>query len=206
MRYIDFFNTFSPLGCLSVNQIKVIQPNFDTTALGRWVGKGYLVQLKNGIYAFRQWLSQPGADFIAGNLMYQPSYVSLYSALAHYGIIPEFVAHTTSITTLKTADFANQLGTFSYRHVKPELFFGYRILDSTSQRKLRIATPEKALIDLLYLTPSLKSAEDVLQLRLDEDYMSEEFDYTEAHKILTRFNSKALTRRFNILEQIYQPS
>ena len=145
----------------------------------------------------------PGADLIAANLIYRPSYVSLHSALSHYGMIPEFVAHTTSVSTLKTARFINELGTFDYRHIKAELFWGYRSIDSASQRKILMASPEKALLDLLYLTPGLKSEDDMLQLRLDEDYMASEFDLEQVRLYLDRFNSKALNKRFNMLQKVY---
>ena len=203
VRYLDFYRTFSGLGCFDINQVRMVQPDFDRSALTRWIASGYLISLKNGLYAFKEWLLTPGADMIAANLMYRPSYVSLYSALAHYGMIPEFIAHTTSVSTLKTASFNNVLGTFDYCHVKPELFWGYYMIDSTSQRKILIALPEKALLDLLYLTPSLKSEEDMRQLRLDEDFMADEFDLDKALLFLERFNSKALNHRFNVLQKVY---
>jgi predicted transcriptional regulator of viral defense system len=145
----------------------------------------------------------PGADQIVANLMYRPSYISLYSALAHYGMIPEFVARTTSVTTLKTASFCNEMGAFDYRHLKPDLFWGYHMIDSVNQRKILIALPEKALLDLLYLTPSLKGEDDMLQLRLDEDYMTSDFDLDQARQYLERFNSHALNYRFNLLQKVY---
>ena len=203
MKYLDFYRTFSALGCFDVNQVKMVQPDFDRSALTRWLAMGYIVQLKNGVYAFKEWTSTHGVDMIAANLMYRPSYISLHSALAHYGMIPEFVAHTTSVTTLKTASFNNELGTFAYRHLKAEFFWGYRFIDSASQRKILMASPEKALLDLLYLTPGLKSEDDMLQLRLDEDYMASEFDLDQVRLYLDRFNSKALNKRFNTLQKVY---
>lgn len=201
VRYLDFYRTFSGLGCFDINQVRMVQPDFDRSALTRWLSSGYIVQLKNGLYAFKEWLSQPGADMIAANLMYRPSYISLHSALAHYGMIPEFVAHTTSVTSLKTASFSNEMGTFDYRHIKPDLFWGYHIIDTTSQRKVLIALPEKALLDLLYLSPNLKTEEDMLQLRLDEDFMADEFDHEKALLFLERINNKALNQRFNLLQK-----
>lgn len=203
MKYLDFHKAFSALGCFDVNQVKMVQTNFDRSALTRWMAAGYIVHLKNGLYAFKEWISTPEADVIVANLIYRPSYVSLHSALAHYGMIPEFVAHTTSVTTLKTAVFKNDLGTFDYRHIKPELFWGYQIIDTTSNRKTLIALPEKALLDLLYLTPSLKSEDDMLQLRLDEDYMANEFNHDLALQFLERIKSKALSQRFNLLQKVY---
>ena len=203
MRYIDFQQRFSPLGCFEINQVKLLQPNFDRTTLNRWVTNGYIIRLRNGIYAFQHFATQPNADLIAANRIYRPSYISTYSALAHYGMIPEFVAQTTSVTTLKTITFSNELGEFSYRHIKPSLFFGYHIIASTTLRDILIATPEKALIDLLYLSPVLKTEQDMLDLRLDEEFMGEEFDYNEAHAMLQQIDSKALSHRFTLLENAY---
>lgn len=204
MRYLDFYRTFSGLGCFDVNQVRMVQPDFDRSALTRWMAQGYIIQLKNGLYAFKEWTMMPGADQIVANQMYRPSYISLYSALSHYGMIPEFVARTASVTTLKTVSFSNVVGTFDYRHIKPDLFWGYHMIDSINQRKILIALPEKALLDLLYLTPSLKSKDDMLQLRLDEDYMTNEFDWEQALLFLERFHNKALCHRFNLLQKVYR--
>lgn len=195
---------FSPLGCFDINQVQMVRPDFERSAINRWVAKGYLIQLKNGVYAFKQWATLPGVDFIAANRIYRPSYISMYSALSHYGMIPEFVAQTTSVTTLKTATFNNVMGSFKYHHVKPNLFFSYHNIASTTLRDILIATPEKALIDLLYLSPDLKTEQDMLNLRLDEEYMGEEFDYNEAHTMLQRIGSKTLLHRFTLLENTYR--
>lgn len=203
VKYIDFYNAFRLLGCFDINQVRMVQPDFDRDALTRWMASGYIVQLKNGLYAFKEWTALSGADQIVANLMYRPSYISLYSALAFYGMIPEFVARTTSVTTLKTASFGNVMGTFNYRHVKADLFWGYHLIDSINQRKVLIALPEKALLDLLYLTPSLKNEDDMLNMRLDEDYMANDFDWEQARLFLGRFNSQALSYRFNLLQKVY---
>ena len=203
MKYLDFHKAFSALGCFDINQVKMVQPDFDRCALTRWMAAGYITHLKNGLYAFSEWISTPGVDLIVANLMYRPSYISLYSALSHYGMIPEFVAHTTNVTTLKTAVFLNDLGTFDYHHIKPGLFWGYQIIDTTSKRKVLMALPEKALLDLLYLTPTLKSEEDMFQLRLDEDYMNSAFNLVQAQQYVERFNSKALSQRFKLLLKVY---
>ena len=203
VRYLDFYRDFSGLGCFDVNQVRMVQPNFDRCALTRWLASGYIVQLKNGLYAFKEWTTLPGSDQIVANLMYRPSYISLYSALAYYGMIPEFVARTTSVTTLKTATFGNVIGAFDYRHIKPELYWGYHMIESINKRNVLIALPEKALLDLLYLTPNLKSEEDMLQLRLDDEYMASDFDWNQALAFLERFNSHALTQRFNQLQKVY---
>lgn len=204
MNYITFKKKFERLGCFCVNQVRMVQPDFDRTAFTRWVRNGYLVRLRQSYYAFSDWLTTPNVDFITANFIYQPSYVSGYTALAFYGIIPEFIPHIISTTSIKTILFKNKIGTFSYFHVKPELFFGYLPIDAGNERKFLIALPEKALLDLLYLNPSISSADDMTQLRLDEDFMSDEFDWDKAHIFLKRFSNKSLSQRFSSLEKVYK--
>jgi len=60
--------------------------------------------------------------------IYKPSYVSTHAALAFYGIIPEASVRVTAVSPLKTMDFTNSIGTFSYQKVKPSLFFGSKRL------------------------------------------------------------------------------
>ncbi len=63
--------------------------------------------------------------FLIANKLYAPSYVSFEMALSYYGLIPEGVYAITSATSKKTATFQTPIGKFSYRTLKPQLFFGY---------------------------------------------------------------------------------
>lgn len=204
MHYIDFYRTFSPFGCFDVNQVRLVEPSFDRTALTRWVAKGYLVPLRNGVYAFKEWLKTPNAHFISACMMYRPSYITGYSALAYYGMIPEFVAQITCVTTLKTCTFTNDFGYFAYQHIKPELFVGYEPVSVANQRSFYIASPEKALLDLLYLNPAIKTVEDMMELRLDEDFMVEDFDWNKAEEYLRIIKNESLNKRFNNLIKAYR--
>ena len=68
--------------------------------LSRWVKDGRLLQLRRGLYAlappYRRTRPHP---FLVANRLVRGSYVSLQSALAHHGVIPEHVPVTTSVTT-----------------------------------------------------------------------------------------------------------
>ena len=81
------------------------------------------------------------------------SYISLQSALAHYGLIPEAVLHVTSVTTIRPGAWATPLGSFDFRRIKIELFFGYQSLEVAPDQHAFVALPEKALLDLIYLQP-----------------------------------------------------
>ncbi|MBN1641809.1 MAG: hypothetical protein JXA09_11285, partial [Anaerolineae bacterium] len=80
-------------------------------------------------------------------------YVSLQSALAHYGLIPEYAPVTTSVTTARPGRWETPLGTYTYRHIKPDLLAGYRRTAMGEGQHAYVATPEKALLDLAYLEP-----------------------------------------------------
>ena len=191
------------MGCFHINQVLLWEKGFDRNNLTRWCKKGLLVKLRNQFYAFPECRQMPDfARYVAGNI-YAPSYISLHSALSFYGMIPEEVVQITSVTTLKTAKFQNDFGTFHYQNVKTPLFFGYEIKTTTNGRGILFATPEKALLDLLYLNPYYKTEQDMEGLRLDEDYMLSEFNRERFSDYLTRFGSKALDQRARRLLKVY---
>jgi len=81
-------------------------------------------------------------------------------------MIPEYVPVITSVTTGRPEEVDTQLGRFLYRHVKTSWFFGYRQVELTAGQAAFIAQPEKALLDLAYLTPGTTSEAYWQQLRL----------------------------------------
>jgi predicted transcriptional regulator of viral defense system len=88
--------------------------------------------------------------------MGRASYVSCQSALAHYGLIPEFVPVTISLTTTRPTRWETPVGIFQYHHIKKDLFLGYQSLHLDRRQSAYVATPEKALLDLVYLTPNVR--------------------------------------------------
>lgn len=107
---------------------------------------GLFIKLRNNFYMVKD--SNPDYYFIA-NKMYQPSYISLETALSHYRIIPETVYATTSITSKVTREFETPIGNFSYKKIKINAFTGYKIQE-IERYKVFFAEPEKALADYLY--------------------------------------------------------
>ena len=135
--------------------------------LMRWVANGKLIQVRRGLYA----VAQPYRDtqphpFLVANMMQGASYVSLQSALEYYGIIPEYVPVITSVTTGRTGEITNKLGMFKFNHIKKELFWGYKEVEVLDRTKIFIASPEKGLLDLIYLTPQSDSTEYLQELRM----------------------------------------
>ena len=60
----------------------------------------------------------------------------------------------------------NRYGHFSYQHIQPTFFFGFQYRQVTKTQWAYMATPEKALLDLIYLTPNADSAAYIQALRL----------------------------------------
>lgn len=118
----------------------------------RWKKLGLLQELKRGLYILGQGERQTTISRQAiAAILYQPSYISLESALSHYQMIPERVDAVMSISPKKTRMFHNPLGTFHYRNLKTSLNFGFLAKKDESGYPYFIAEPEKALLDYLYL-------------------------------------------------------
>jgi len=135
--------------------------------LARWTKAGKLIQLRRGLYAlagaYRKAEPHP---FLVANQLRQPSYVSLQSALAYYGMIPEYVPIVTSMTTQRPGLVETPLGSFLYKHLKPSFFKGFRLLEVEAGQQFLLASPEKSLLDLVYLTPGADNQEYLRELRL----------------------------------------
>ena len=204
MDFLLFKERMYPMGCFNINQVLLWEKDFDRNNLTRWCRKGLLVKLKNLYYAFPEYRQVPDFSRYVANRIYAPSYISLHSALAFYGMIPEEVVQLTSVTTLKTARFENPFGIFHYQNLKTQHYFGYEIKTMQNGRGLLFATPEKALLDLLYLNPYYKTEQDMEELRLDEAFMQSEFNTERFSDYLSRIGSKALEKRVRLLLKVYE--
>jgi len=202
MNYQDFRNKFNELGCFSAHQVGVAFPNFDRNNLTRWQRKGYILKLRQGFYSFAEYVSQPNFVFFISNYIYKPSYISLHSALAFYGIIPEAVTQITAVSALKTAGFENGFGSFSYMKIKEDLFFGYDILP-LGKRNVLMAQPEKAILDLLYLYPFYNTGSEIENLRFDEHFIFNELNIEKLAMYLDKFKNKNLKKRVKFFTDLH---
>lgn len=109
-----------------------------------------IIRLKKGLYVCSPEMTGVtlSTELIANHL-YAPSYVSMSSALRYYGLIPEAVYTTQSMTLKHSRDFDTPIGRFDYTHISKSAF----PIGLTNIRKegyaFVIATPEKALCDLV---------------------------------------------------------
>ncbi len=199
MNNWEFNNSFLDQVCINVHQINAKFPGMDKNNLSRWVKQGKLIKLRNGFYSFPEYMNVSGSQMYIANRIYKPSYISLHTALSFYGVIPEGIINVTSITTLKTSEFENRFGTFSYKTIQPRLFFGYIQKPYLQEMTFLLAEPEKAILDLLYIHPFYNSHKEIEELRFDKDIISELVNPIKLIEYAGRFNNKALTNRVQIL-------
>jgi len=197
MNTIDFQNRLTEYQIFSLQDIRKGMPQFSYRQLDRWEKKNYLRKIKQGFYMLTGQKVNEQFLFLTANKIYSPSYISLEKALKHYGLIPEETFQITSVSSKKTASFDTKVGNFSYRHIKPSLFWGYRLLESGKQNVM-MAEPEKAILDYLYLHPNLKRADDFSGMRINTDSFREQVDPKKFQTYLEAFESKALTKRAKI--------
>ena len=203
MNYLEFKNRMFDLACFNTHQVYTWNPDFDRNNFVRWVKKGLLVRLRQGYYTFPEYKNKPDFTLFFANRIYRPSYISLHTALAFYGIIPEAVVQITSVTSLKTASFQNEFGEYEYKSIREELMFGYDFKTIANGQSIKLSRPEKALLDLLYLYPFYNSEKEVEELRLDENFLQDEFDLQRLEDYQSEFKSKALQKRVRLLKRIY---
>lgn len=142
--------------------------------------KGNIIRVKKGLYLFGDdYRKELYSQEVIANKIYGPSYVSLQYALAYYGLIPEYVAEVTSVSTKRNRNFNTPIGRFSYQHLPLALYkVGFNLVAVRDNATALLATAEKALADLLYLRKShpetLHELEELLfeDLRLDDTLVS----------------------------------
>lgn len=168
--------------------------------LSRWIQAGKLIQIRRGLYTLsRQYRKTDPHPFYIANRLKKGSYVSLQSALEHYSLIPEYVSAVTSVTTGRPQTYDTPVGRYIFRHIKRELFSDYTLEALGSGQTAFIAKPEKALIDLLYLTPGSDDAAYIRELRLQN---LDNLDIKELQKIVRQSGGPKLIRSARLLEEL----
>ncbi|MDZ4168032.1 MAG: hypothetical protein U1E26_00055 [Coriobacteriia bacterium] len=135
--------------------------------LSRWVRSEKLIKLRRGLYVVpAPHRVRPPDPFEVSNRLVRPSFVSMESALHIYEMIPDVPFGVTAVTTGRTGTHRTPMGTYVYHHVGPTRFWGFEEREIAPGRRAYLATPERALLDLLYLSPGSDSPAYLRQLRL----------------------------------------
>lgn len=130
----------------SVDIARLFDINNANTAyklLQRLEKKNVLKRVVGGIYLISD---AQVSEFEIANACLTPSYVSLESALSYYGILSQFPYSITSVTVKRGKNFHFNKE-FEYAHIDPSFFWGF-----VKDKNFLIATPEKAVLDMLYFS------------------------------------------------------
>jgi predicted transcriptional regulator of viral defense system len=168
--------------------------------LSRWTTAKKITQLRRGLYClaspYQKIIPHP---FLVANRLQAASYVSLQSALAYYGLIPESVQLTTSVTTLRPIIYQTPLGDYAYQHIQVNWFHGYRWVSVGGDQWAFIATPEKALLDLVYLQPGGDTAGYLRSLRLQA---LDQLNMDQMQKLAEQAGKPKLLRAVQVISQL----
>jgi predicted transcriptional regulator of viral defense system len=156
-------------------------------SLNRWVKSGVLERAGRNIYVVG---GEPvKLEAIAGQV-YFPSYLSFESALSRFGVLNLVPYSLSFATTRKTKSVTLLERSVIYRHLEPDLFFGF-----TLEEDLYVAEPEKALLDLVYFSSFGKAAIPSEEMDLRSlsrrtlDKYSRRFPPRVAEALLNRFGA-----------------
>lgn len=157
----------SRLKIISLSDLrKLLGVNNDITAYKtaeKLVSDKFLLRIKKGLYSST---FNPPENFEIANALYVPSYISLESALNYYGILSQFPYSITSISPKKSKKITIDEKEYEYTQISNKLFWGFM-----REGNVIIASPEKALVDMLYI-----SAKGMRRIAFDE------LDYSPVNK------------------------
>lgn len=137
------FQTSDAAACLAVSGGHASQ------ILRRLTANKLIVSLRRGLWAISEKVD-PFA--VAEDLVLPfPSYLSCQTALYFHNMIDQIPQTIYSVTLARSQKYDTPLGHYSYHHISPTFFFGFEIIGA---KKIKIATPEKALLDFFYLHSS----------------------------------------------------
>ena len=198
MRFREFERKIRALPAFNLNDARKLDPDFHRQQLNYWQKKEYIKPLAGSYYILADRAVNEKYLFMMANKIYEPSYVSLESALAYYEVIPETVLGVTSVSSRKTKQYDSAWGVFKYRSVKPQYMIGYQVIENTPGIKFKIAYLEKALLDYLYLNSKIQSMADFEGLRWNRNQLHDLLDHLMFTRYIKLFDKRALENRVNL--------
>ena len=197
MRFREFESKIRMLPAFNLNDVRKLDPGFHRQQLNYWHNQGYIKPLAGGYYILADRTLDEMVLFMVANRIYEPSYVSLESALAYYEVIPETVLGVTSVSSRKTKQYESAWGVFSYRSVKPQYMIGYQVIEKSPGIKFKIAYLGKAVLDYLYLHSDVDSGADFEELRWNRMQLLGLLDHSVITRYVKLFDKRALESRIN---------
>ena len=165
-----------------VSSILKISRSYASKVMVRLEQSSFSTQVARG-----KWVIQKDVDpFIVPEFLAAPSlsYISLQSALFYHGMISQIPEIIYSVTTGRAHRYTTEIGVFSLHHLEAEFFFGF---ESIGNSGIKMASPEKALLDLFYFIPSRSR----LFQQLPEVELEKNFSFRRAFEMLHSIRSKS---------------
>lgn len=172
--------------------------------LTRLLKSDALIRIKKGLYVLgNRFKLRPYCLELLANLIYGPSYVSLERALQIYGLIPEHVEVVTSVTSKVSKEFRTPIGNFLYAHCHPSNYsVGVTTMSFSDNDRALIATPEKALTDMLTIRRGkVTSIEQINQILLEDLRIEEEDLLALDFKLISKIQETAPHSAIHFLEK-----
>ncbi len=151
---INYEDITLPLPVLAESFVEYKRP---LDKLSYMVEKGELTHLARGYYAYADHPNRNiFLNYHIANTIYGVSYVSRYTALDYYSLIADRVYIYESMTMKRSKEITNDRGVFNYKTSDQEVFStGIRSIQGNDVCTFLMATPEKALCDIIWTTPKL---------------------------------------------------
>ena len=172
-----------------------------------WLEKqGVIIRLKRGLYVVNpEHSGKTLSSELIANHLYTPSYISMSTALRYYGLIPEAVYVHQSMTVKHSRSFQTPVGSYDYKYISREAFsIGVRSMHKGDYAFL-IASPEKALCDLIANSSkvNLRYMKDVdiyleqdIRMDMDEFYKMDETIFKDYIKVGKKADSNSRLLKF----------
>lgn len=200
MLFAELLKTFGNLPAIETELLMagVPDPNATQVQVSRWRKQGKLIKLRRGVYVLASiYRKVEPSEFYLASLLNRPSYISLEKALEFHGLIPEGVPVYTSVTAKRPERLTTPLGVYDYRHVRPDLFWGYAPITSNGQT-FQMALPEKALLDYFYLRGMDATPERLEGLRLQN---AEKIKFRTLAAFAARFDAPGMRKAAQAIKE-----
>jgi predicted transcriptional regulator of viral defense system len=172
--------------------------------ISRMVKRGELIRLKNGFFVIAEKIEKSPVPYEQiANLLYGPSYLSFEWALSYYGMIPEGVYVVTSAAATRSKNYLTPIGVFEYTFLGHSRYAVGIDQKENSSGKFLIATPEKALADIVHKKSKNLTSKDLLVdlvegRRIDEAHLRN-LDKRHLSEIAECYHSQTVNNLLNIM-------
>ncbi|MFZ1019569.1 MAG: hypothetical protein WAN61_01060 [Minisyncoccia bacterium] len=202
MKYREILiEQLKPLPYFNKNTIYQLSKQYDIKSatvdkyISRSLAQKDIFGLKRGFYISADFYNKNKGEisysFLIANILRSPSYVSSWTALQYYNLTTEAIHNIISVTEKVTRNYQTKAGNFAYQSIKKELFSGFTLVKG--KFNFFIATPSKALFDLLYFRTNqfrgikFRDIKKIIEeLRIDIDEM-EKSEQVKFYKIIKKY-------------------